>query len=106
MSAIGHNSGATTLAIEVKLFNSTARFGGARGPRFPMEVPAGTTIADLIGQLGIPPAEVFLVLVNGRDITPGLVGGDVRGGYAVEDGDTIAFTGPIPFSWGYGAPVV
>lgn len=106
MTSIGHNSGDASMSIEVKLFNSTSRFGGDRGSRFPLEVPVGTTVEELIGRLGIPRQEVFLVLVNGRDITPGLAGKGVRGGYEIEPGDTVAFTGPIPYSWGYGAPVV
>jgi hypothetical protein len=106
VSVIGHNSGDIAIAIEVKLFNSTSRFDGGRGGHFPLTVPVGTTVAELINRLGIPRKEVFLVFVNGRDISPGMIGDALRGGYEIEEGDTIAFTGPIPYSWGYGAPVV
>lgn len=106
MTTIGHNSGDAAMTIEVKLFNSTAKFDGGRGARFPLEVPVGITIEELIARLAIPRKEVFLVLVNGRDVSPGVIADGVRGGYEIEAGDTVAFTGPIPYSWGYGAPVV
>lgn len=105
-AAIGHNSGDTAMTIQVKLFNSLTKFSGPQGPQFEMELPVGTTVGELIDKLRLPHKEVFLVLVNGRDITPGLVGDQVRGGYEIEPGDTVAFTGPVPYSFGYGAPVV
>jgi hypothetical protein len=55
---------------------------------------------------GLPKDKVFLVLRNGRDVTPGLVGAEVNVETALEDGDVIAFSGPVPYSYGYGAPVV
>lgn len=107
MTAIGHNSNDTTMTIQVKFFNSLAKFGGgALGQPVELSVPVGTTIGDLITKLGVPAKDVFLVLINGRDITPGIIGAEVRAGYEIEDGDTVAFTGPVPYSFGYGAPVV
>ena len=30
----------------------------------------------------------------------------VRPGMSLNDGDVIAFSGPVPYSYGYGAPIV
>ncbi|MGD9784154.1 MAG: MoaD/ThiS family protein [Hyphomicrobiaceae bacterium] len=104
---IGHNAADTVLTIEARFFNSLAKYSGVDGLSRRIEVRAGTTIADLIARFGLPMAEIFLVLRNGRDITPGLYqSGNVNGEVAVQDGDVIAFSGPVPYSYGYGAPVV
>jgi sulfur carrier protein ThiS len=102
---IGHNSAACVLKVEVRLFNSLACYDGNGGHGHHMEMEAGSTVGDILRRLGIPPGEVFLVLVNGRDITPQLNGG-LRLGFAVDEGDVVALSGPVPYSWGYGAPVV
>lgn len=102
---LGHNSAGITVSTEVRLFNSISRLGGQGGMFRRLELPAGSDIGDVLRQLGIPPADVFLVFVNGRDITPTLNAG-IRTGYVIEDGDVIALSGPVPYSWGYGAPVV
>lgn len=101
----GHNSQGLTMRVEVRLFNSLARFGGSGGGSQVVELPVGSRIGDVMRRYGIPAHEVFLVLVNGRDITRTLLS-EVNTGRAVEDGDVIALSGPVPFSWGYGAPVV
>jgi hypothetical protein len=44
--------------------------------------------------------------VNGRDITPGLVGDSIRDYHVLDDGDVIALSGAVPYSYGYGSPVV
>ncbi len=46
------------------------------------------------------------VLVNGRDITPGLVGDDIRDYHVLDDGDVIALSGAVSYSYGYGSSVV
>ena len=61
---------------------------------------------DVLAFWGLPDDEVFLVLRNGRDVTLGRVGAPVQLGGALDDGDVIAFSGPVPYSFGYGAPVV
>lgn len=103
---LNHNAEAVRLKVSVKLFNSLSRFAGGHAPGAPitLEVPAGTTVADLLTRFQMPREDVFLVLVNGRDITPRM--GEVRTAYALEDGDQVAFTGPIPYSPAYGAPIV
>ncbi|MCG8354711.1 MAG: MoaD/ThiS family protein [Kiloniellales bacterium] len=103
---IGHNSQGAEIEIEVRLFNRVARYANGDGPRQRLSVAAGSTVGELADRLGIPHSELFLVLVNGRDITPGLVGDAVRAGYQVEQGDVVAFSGAVPYSYGYGAPVV
>ena len=51
--------------------------------------------------------ESVLVLRNGRDVSPGLYqGGNVNTEAYLDEGDVIAFSGPVPYSFGYGAPVV
>ena len=103
---IGHNSQRITVTVQAKLFNSLNRFSPPSGPIQMMDFPAGATVGDLIRQLNVPLDEIFLVLRNGRDITPGLVGERVNTMATLDDGDVIALSGPVPYSYGYGAPVV
>lgn len=104
---IGHNVGAATIRIEARFFNSLARYSGTEGLCRTLEMPAGASVGDLIGLLKLPIPEIFLVMRNGRDITPGLYqGGVVNTRVVLDDGDTIAFSGPVPYSWAYGAPIV
>ncbi len=107
-AGIGHNSdglaGEVRIAVTVRLFNSVLSPGA--GPRERMiELPAGSSLADVAAAVGVPQSRVFIAFRNGRDIAPGW---PARVGWdrVVEDGDAIALSGPVPFSWGYGAPVV
>lgn len=103
----GHNAHGIFLRIEARFFNSLARYSGVDGLCRTVELPAGATVGDLIRLFGLPLPDIFLVLKNGRDITPGLYqGGVVNEEVALDDGDVIAFSGPVPYSYGYGAPVV
>ena len=104
---IGHNSTNIKLEIEARLFNSLAKYAGEGGPCQRMTLDAGSTAGDLIRILKLPLPEIFLVLRNGRDITPGLYqAGVVNEDALLDDGDVIACSGPAPYSFGYGAPVV
>ena len=104
---IGHNSRRAKLRIQARFFNSLAKYSGVDGLCRNLEVPAEATIGDLIDMFKLPRADIYLVLRNGRDISPGIYqGGAVNEGAALEDGDVIAFSGPVPYSFGYGAPVV
>jgi len=103
---LGHNVSGGTVTIESRLFNSLTQYRGARSWRETFTLPAGSTIRDVLDLWGLPRREVFLVMRNGRDVTPGLVGAEVNVETALEDGDVIAFSGPVPYSYGYGAPIV
>ncbi len=101
---LGHNSADIKLQVQVKMYNSVSRFAGKEGICRKLDFPAGSDIADVLKRLNIPHDEVFLIFVNGRDVTPEL--GTIRTTYALEDQDVIALSGPVPYSWGYGAPIV
>ena len=105
-SLIGHNRTGGKIKVQVRLFNSLTRFAGDGDTHRDLELEAGVTVGELAARLGIPLAEVFLVLVNGRDITRGLVGAPVKSYHMLDDNDVVAFSGAVPFSYGYGAPVV
>ena len=101
----GDNIAGSEVQFNVRLFNSISTLAGGGHGGIPMRMPAGSNIGDLLNALAIPADKVFLVLVNGRDITPSLYGG-VRTDYYIQDGDRVAFSGPVPYGWGYGSPVV
>jgi len=106
-AGIGHNAGPATIVVEVRLFNSLVRHGGSQGPVQRLELAAGATVGDVVDRLRLPPADVFLVLRNGRDVSPGVYGGGrIFREASLEEGDVLAFSGPVPYSFGYGAPVV
>ena len=106
-ACIGRNTVGVMVRIEARFFNSLAKYSGHAGLCRKLEVSAGACVGDLIQLFGIPLKEIFLVLRNGRDITPGLYqGGVVNKEVALQDGDVIAFSGPVPYSYGYGSPVV
>ena len=104
---IGHNSQGIKLEIEARFLNSLSKYGGQDGPRHRVTLEAGCTVGDLIKMFGLPLGEIFLVLRNGRDVSPGVYqGGQVNQDVVLDHGDIIAFSGPVPYSFGYGAPVV
>lgn len=103
---IGHNSEAAQISIETRLFNSLSQYAQAGRWRQSLTLPPGSSIGDLVRLLGLPYPEIFLVMRNGRDVTPGLVGDRVSLDVELNDGDVIAFSGPVPYSYGFGAPVV
>lgn len=104
---LGHNTDGIVLEVEARFFNSLAKYSGHAGLTRQLALPAGATVGDIIAMFRLPLDEIFLVLKNGRDITPGIYqGGVVNQEAALEDGDVIAFSGPVPYSYGYGAPVV
>lgn len=103
---IGHNARFAEITVEVRVFNSLTTGRGRRNGPVTLTVPAGTTVGEIAGRVGLSDRDIFLVLVNGRDVTPGRVGQGINGYRALEDGDVVAFSGPVPYSYGYGAPVV
>lgn len=107
IAGIGHNADGIVLQVEARFFNSLSKYSGREGLCRKLELPAGSRVGDIIGLFKLPLDEIFLVLRNGRDITPGIYqGGVVNEEVVLEDGDVIAFSGPVPYSYGYGAPVV
>ena len=105
---IGHNIGRAAVRIEVRLFNSLAGHLPGDGRAIlalPRNGTAGGTIRAALALLRLSPERVHLALCNGRDVSPGL-GGGVNLDYVLENGDVLALSGPVPYSWGYGAPVV
>jgi len=102
---LGHNSGDITITVEARLFNSLTKFANGEGPFRALELPAGSTVGDLIRALALPLGEVFLVMRNGRDVTQSLNDG-INQNAVLDHGDVIALSGPVPYSWGYGAPIV
>ena len=101
----GDNVRGGQVGFRLRLFNTISRFSAHGCAYIDMELPAGSSVADVLEVFAIPQSAVFLVLVNGRDITPGLYG-QTRTDYFIQDGDVLALSGPVPYSWGYGAPVV
>ncbi|MBT4890067.1 MAG: MoaD/ThiS family protein [Rhodospirillales bacterium] len=106
MPEIGHNSKDVHISVEVRLFNSVGCYNPNEKGWPVVTVPAGGSIGDVAKKLGVPTKEIFVAFVNGKDFTPGLVGDDIRTSYELEDGDVVAFSGPVPFSYGYGAAIV
>ena len=105
-SPLGHNSRGGSVTIESRLFNSLTKYKGQRSTRERFTFPAGSTVGDVLKAWGLPRDKVFLCLRNGRDVTPGLVGDAINADAVLDDGDVIAFSGPVPYSYGYGAPIV
>ncbi len=102
---MGHNTGGVTVTVEVRLFNTLRKYADAGGVTKTFELPAGSSVGDIVRELAIPLHKIHLALRNGRDITPGLHT-DINTEAALDEGDVIALSGPVPYSWGYGAPVV
>ena len=106
-AGIGHNVGGATMVVEVRLFNSLVKHAGPEGPVRRLELEVGATVGDVVDRLRLPADDVFLVLRNGRDVSPGIYGsGRIHREASLEEGDVLAFSGPVPYSFGYGAPVV
>lgn len=55
------------MRVRVRLYATLARFsqGGLPGTPFDVEVPADTTLCDLLNLLKIPPEETKITFVNG-----------------------------------------
>ncbi|OYW55878.1 MAG: hypothetical protein B7Y80_04050 [Hyphomicrobium sp. 32-62-53] len=88
---------AETMTVEVRFVTSLTKFSDS--PRFTekIEVPAETTVGDLIAIYGIPVDQIARVLCNGRDMNPGTyTGGNLDLGASISDGDVITFSGPAP----------
>jgi hypothetical protein len=85
------------MSIEVRFVSSLTRFSDS--PRYAekIEVPAETTVGDLIAIYQLPVDQIARVLCNGRDMNPGTyTGGNLDLGASISDGDVITFSGPSP----------
>ena len=102
---IGHNLPDAPIRVRVRVFNTVAAKMNLKGGDIELELPPGSTIEDVVKRLRVPLNAVFLVLRNGRDVTPTLKEPPNVDEF-LEDGDVIAFSGPVPYSAGYGAPVM
>ena len=80
------------MRVVFKLFASLADYLPAerRGNIVALDVPAGTTVGDLITQYRVPEKSAHLVLVNGHYIAPG-----ARAGQVLAEGDELAIWPPI-----------
>jgi sulfur carrier protein ThiS len=88
------------VGIEVRIYNSLQKF--VSQPRFTLDVDGEVTVAKLVQQLKIDGGEIFVAFKNGTPLGRGYAAAAET---TVGDGDILALSGPIPFSWGYGAPV-
>ena len=79
--------------ITLKLFASLTKFlpdAYRKSREMPIEVDANATMNSIIAPLGMPPALVKLVLLNGVFVPP-----DERAGTRFTDGDALAIWPPI-----------
>jgi sulfur carrier protein ThiS len=81
------------MQVTLKLYASLADHlppEARRSNRMPLELPAGTTIAEVIGAQNLPPKMCHLVLVNGHYIPPA-----ERATRALSNDDELAIWPPI-----------
>jgi sulfur carrier protein ThiS len=52
--------------ISVRMHGHLARYAGEKTSAFPVPVGSGVTLAELVRRFGIPPAEISMIVVNGR----------------------------------------
>lgn len=88
------------IKLEIRLFNKLRKY--AENGRFFISLPENSTPRDVVNQLGIPEEEVYLIMRNGRAV--GGRTGNIE--VTLEDGDRIAFSGPIPYNRFYGSAVI
>ena len=92
------------MEIEVALFNSLRRLREDAGS-FRIKLTRGARVGDLVECLAIPRDRIYVAFVNGRSVMADL-GKELEDWVELNDGDRVAFSGPVPFSRAYGAPVV
>ncbi|MBI1963553.1 MAG: MoaD/ThiS family protein [Candidatus Rokubacteria bacterium] len=78
----------TALTVRLHLFAAFAAWlpPGGRDGRAALDVPAGATVADVLGALGIPVDLARVILVNGHD---------AAADQPLADGDEIAIFPPL-----------
>ncbi len=103
--SIDHNSHDATVTIEVRFFNKLYDPKTKR-MKEQVELPAGSRIRDLVELLKLTREDIYLIMINGKDISPGRVGDPVNLVSELEDGDVVALSGPVPMSGGYGSAII
>ena len=109
LASIGDNSADVSIEFVVKGFNSITPYVAKHGAPLPMKMKAGSTVRELVEKLGIPKDKIFLVFKNGRDVTKGIYPANnpkCNFEVIIDEGDHISFSGPVPYSFGYGSAVV
>ena len=99
-----------TIHVEVWLYGPIARYAGeqSRGSyaELHLELPAGSTMQDLVERLGLPPEEKGITFVNGNlAALPGL---DTDRDLVLHDGDRVGIShrkSMWPFQYRFGAGV-
>lgn len=82
-----------TVQVTLKLYASLADYlptDARQSHRLPLELAAGTTVADVIGQRNLPEKMCHLVLVNGLYVPP-----LERAARALQQDDELAIWPPI-----------
>jgi len=87
--------------IEVRLYNSLRKPGDNTSRM--LELDREITVGELVGRMGINGHDIYVAFKNGTPLGRGL---EAAADTWLGDGDVIALSGPIPFSWAYGAPIV
>lgn len=94
--------------VQVWLYGPIARYAGEQSQgsyaELHLELPAGSTMRDLLGYLGLPPEEKGITFVNGRlAALPGL---DTDRDLVLHDGDRVGIShrqSIWPFQYRFGA---
>jgi hypothetical protein len=97
-----------TIHVELWLYGPIARYAGekSRGShaQLDLELPIGSTMQDLLDQIGLPPEEKGITFINGKlAALPGL---DTDRTVALEDGDRVGIShrqSMWPFQYRFGA---
>ncbi len=99
-----------TIRVEVWLYGPLARYGGSDGEvaaQCNVELPTGSTVADLLKRLAMPTEERGITFINGNlSAMPGL---QPDLGHVLADGDRVAFfhlKSMWPFQYRYEARMV
>ena len=97
-----------TMTIEVWLYGPVARYAGEANQvshaQVNMALPGGSTVGDLVGQMGIPAEERGITFVNGN--LAALPGMDAGLEFVLHDGDRVGIShrrSMWPFQYRFGA---
>lgn len=97
-----------TIHVEVWLYGPISRYAGERSEgshaQLHLELPEGSTMQDLLDDLGLPPHEKGITFVNGR--LAAMPGVDADRDLALHDGDRVGIfhqRSMWPFQYRFGA---